>query len=151
MIKTFEIYLVTLFLKKILNIFLIFFALTFILNLLEEINFFKDLKILKSVLFSSLENVALNFENNEDAKVQIMGLLESRALDFENVIITSVNEGTLPKGKMHSSLIPYDLRKKHSLLTYSERDAIYTYHFYRLIKRAKNIYLIYNTYLTLLK
>ena len=114
--------------------------------LINKFSFFKDLKILKSVLFSSLENVALNFENNEDAKVQIMGLLESRALDFENVIITSVNEGTLPKGKMHSSLIPYDLRKKHSLLTYSERDAIYTYHFYRLIKRAKNIYLIYNNY-----
>ena len=115
-------------------------------SLANKFSFFKDLKILKSAIFSSLENVALGFENNEDAKVKIMGLLESRALDFENVIISSVNEGTLPKGKIHSSLIPYDLRKKHGLLTYSERDAIYTYHFYRLIKRAKNIFLIYNNH-----
>ena len=75
-----------------------------------------------------------------------MGILESRAIDFENVIITSLNEGILPKGKTQSSLIPYDLRKKHGLLTYGERDAIYTYHFYRLIKRAKNVFLIYNNF-----
>ena len=115
-------------------------------RLANRFSFFKDLKILKSAIFSSLENATLGFENNEDAKVKIMGILESRALDFENVIISSVNEGTLPKGKMHGSLIPYDLRKKHGLLTYSERDAIYTYHFYRLITRAKNIFLIYNNY-----
>ncbi len=115
-------------------------------RLINRFSCFKDIKILKSVIFSSLENIALGFENNENAKVKIMGLLESRALDFENVIITSVNEGALPKGKMHSSLIPYDLRKKNGLLTYSERDAIYTYHFYRLIKRAKNVFLIYNNY-----
>ena len=115
-------------------------------RILNTFSFFKDLKILKSVLFSSLENGALGFETNENAKVKIMGLLESRALDFENVIISSVNEGILPKGKIHSSLIPFDLRKKHNLLTYSERDAIYTYHFYRIIKRAKNIFLIYNNY-----
>lgn len=114
--------------------------------LINKFSFFKDLKILKSALFSSLENVALGFENNESGKVKFMGLLESRALDFENVIISSVNEGTLPKGKTHSSLIPYDVRKKHGLFTYNERDAIYTYHFYRLIKRAKNIFLIYNNY-----
>jgi len=115
-------------------------------HLANKFSFFKELKILKSAIFSALENVVLGFENNEDAKVKIMGLLESRALDFENVIISSVNEGTLPKGRIHSSLIPYDLRKKHGLLTYSERDAIYTYHFYRLIKRAKNIFLIYNNH-----
>jgi len=115
-------------------------------GLINKFSCFKDMQILKSLIFSSLENIVLSFENNENAKVKIMGLLESRALDFENVIITSVNEGALPKGKMHSSLIPYDLRKKHGLLTYSERDAIYTYHFYRLIKRAKNVFLIYNNY-----
>jgi len=115
-------------------------------RLANNFSFFKDLKILKSAIFSSLESATLSFENNEDAKVKIMGILESRALDFENVIISSVNEGTLPKGKTYRSLIPYDLRKKHRLLTYSERDAIYTYHFYRLITRAKNIFLIYNNY-----
>ena len=81
-----------------------------------------------------------------NAKVQIMGLLETRALDFKNIIITSLNEGILPKGKTHASLIPYELRKKHNLLTFDERDAIYTYHFYRLIKRAENIFLIFNNF-----
>ena len=73
-----------------------------------------------------------------------MGILESRCLNFENVIISSLNEGVLPKGKVQNSLIPYDLRKKHGLLTHSEADSIYTYHFYRLIKRAKKIFLVYN-------
>jgi len=74
-----------------------------------------------------------------------MGMLESRALDFETVIITSLNEGVLPAGKSDNAYIPYDLKQEYKLPTYREKDAVYTYHFYRLLQRAKNVYLLYNT------
>src|SRR5690606_33094991 len=65
--------------------------------------------------------------------------------DFENVIITSMNEGTFPAGKSMNSFIPYDVKKELGLPTYKEKDAIYSYHFYHLLLRAKNVYLLYNT------
>ena len=74
-----------------------------------------------------------------------MGMLETRVLDFETVIITSVNEGVLPGGKNDSSFIPFDVKKYFGLPTYQEKDAIFSYHFQRLLQRAKNVYLIYNT------
>ena len=74
-----------------------------------------------------------------------MGMLESRVLDFETVVIVSVNEGILPAGKTNNSFIPFDVKLENNLPTYKEKDAIYTYHFYRLLHRAKNIHLIYNT------
>ncbi len=87
----------------------------------------------------------LDFSGEPFSGLQLMGMLESRCLDFETVIISSVNEGVLPAGKSINSFIPYDLKRAYDLPTYKEKDAIYTYHFYRLIQRAKNVYLIYNT------
>ncbi len=87
----------------------------------------------------------LDFSGEPFRGLQLMGMLESRCLDFETVIISSVNEGILPAGKSTNSFIPYDLKRAYNLPTYKEKDAIYTYHFYRLTQRAKNIYLIYNT------
>jgi hypothetical protein len=74
-----------------------------------------------------------------------MGVLESRVLDFETVIVTSMNEGKFPAGKSQNSFIPYDVKRELGLPTFKEKDAIYTYHFYHLLQRAKNIYLLYNT------
>lgn len=72
-----------------------------------------------------------------------MGVLESRLLDFETVIISGVNEGILPAGKQHNSFIPFDVKIENGLPTYKEKDAIYAYHFYRLLQRAKKfIYFI---------
>ena len=85
------------------------------------------------------------FEGEPLDGLQIMGILESRVLDFETVIITSVNEGKLPAGKSMNSFIPYDVKKEYGLPTFKEKDAIYTYHFYHLLQRAKNIYLLYNS------
>ncbi len=87
----------------------------------------------------------VSFEGEPLNGLQIMGVLESRVLDFETVIITSMNEGKLPAGKSQNSFIPYDVKKELGLPTFKEKDAIYTYHFYHLLQRAKNIYLIYNT------
>lgn len=85
------------------------------------------------------------FEGEPLQGLQIMGVLESRVLDFETVIITSVNEGKFPSGKSNNSFIPYDIKRELGLPTYKEKDAIYTYHFYHLLQRAKTIYLIYNS------
>ena len=87
----------------------------------------------------------VSFEGEPLNGLQIMGVLESRVLDFETVIITSMTEGTLPAGKSQNSFIPYDVKRELGLPTFKEKDAIYTYHFYHLLQRAKNIYLLYNT------
>ena len=105
------------------------------------------LNTIKSVqtLFAELTSTAsLDFKGDAYDGLQLMGVLETRVLDFENVIITSVNEGVFPSGKSNASFITYDLKEQFNLPRYSEKDAIYTYHFYRLLQRAKNITLLYN-------
>lgn len=87
----------------------------------------------------------VSFEGEPLEGLQVMGVLESRVLDFENVIITSLNEGKLPAGKSSQSFIPHDVKRELGLPTYKEKDAIYTYHFYHLLQRAKNFYLLYNS------
>lgn len=87
----------------------------------------------------------VSFEGEPLEGLQVMGVLESRVLDFDNVIITSVNEGKFPAGKSSNSFIPYDVKVELGLPTFKEKDAIYTYHFYHLLMRAKNIYLLYNS------
>ncbi|MCM5662104.1 PD-(D/E)XK nuclease family protein [Galbibacter mesophilus] len=104
-----------------------------------------DLKSLKKVYAELLSLETVDFKGEPLQGLQIMGMLESRNLDFENVILTSVNEGILPAGKTSNSFIPFDLKIAFGLPTYKEKDAIYSYHFYRLLQKAKNIYLLYNT------
>ena len=87
----------------------------------------------------------VSFEGEPLNGLQVMGVLESRVLDFDTVIVTSMNEGKFPAGKSQNSFIPYDVKRELGLPTFKEKDAIYTYHFYHLLQRAKNIYLLYNT------
>lgn len=104
-----------------------------------------DLKSIK-ILFRQLASTeTLDFIGEPLSGLQIMGMLESRNLDFTRVIITSVNEGILPGGKSNNSFIPFDVKRQYGLPTHKERDAIYTYHFYRLIQRAESVHIIYNT------
>ena len=77
--------------------------------------------------------------------LQVMGLLETRNLDFDVVNMLSVNEGVIPKNKNSNSLIPYDVRKYYNLPTYNQQQAVYAYHFYRLLHNAKKINLFYNS------
>ena len=74
-----------------------------------------------------------------------MGMLETRNLDFEHVILLSANEGFLPTGKSDNSFIPFDIRRETGLPTYMDKDAVFAYHFYRLTQRCKSLTLIYNT------
>ena len=104
-----------------------------------------SLAVLHSVYKQVIDLAEVSFEGEPLSGLQIMGVLESRVLDFENVIITSLNEGKFPAGKGMNSFIPFDVKKELGLPTFKEKDAIYSYHFYHLLLRAKNVYLLYNT------
>jgi ATP-dependent helicase/nuclease subunit B len=116
-----------------------------LIRLNSKYNHIKDIATLYSVYKELLSSETLDFKGEPLQGLQIMGMLESRVLDFETVIISSVNEGILPAGKSNNSFIPYDVKLENKLPTYKEKDAVYTYHFYRLLQRAKNIFILYNT------
>ncbi len=105
-----------------------------------ELNYSLVIDLFKTAL--GAEQVA--FYGEPLMGLQVMGVLETRTLDFENLILTTVNEGVLPSGKSNNSFIPYDIRRYYEMPVHNERDAIYAYHFFRLLQRAKNIHLIYN-------
>lgn len=105
----------------------------------------KDIASLFNVYKELLASETLDFQGEPLQGLQVMGMLESRVLDFETVIISGVNEGILPSGKTNNSFIPFDVKLENKLPTYKEKDAVYTYHFYRLLQRAKKIYILYNT------
>lgn len=77
--------------------------------------------------------------------MQVMGVLETRNLDFRHVILLSVNEGQLPKAGGDASFIPYNLRKAFGMTTIDHKIAVYAYYFYRLLQRAEKATLLYNT------
>ncbi len=114
-------------------------------QLLTRYSYAKSLKTLHSLYKEVLSSESLDFQGEPLQGLQILGMLESRVIDFETVIITSVNEGILPSGKGNNSFIPFDVKLQYGLPTYKEKDAVYTYHFYHLLQRAKNVYILYNT------
>ena len=114
-------------------------------SILDSKPFLHSLRALRFLFVELVSIEKIDFKGEPFGGLQIMGVLESRNLDFENVILTSVNEGILPAGKTQNSFIPYDIKKEYGLPTYKEKDAIYAYHFYRLVQRAKNIHILYNT------
>jgi hypothetical protein len=120
-----------------------------IFNQLQQLNssnnYINSIKVLQHIYKDLLSKETLDFKGKPHQGLQIMGMLESRVLDFDTVIIVSVNEGILPAGKTNNSFIPFDVKIENGLPTYKEKDAIYTYHFYRLLQRAQNVHIIYNT------
>ncbi|MBI1183013.1 hypothetical protein GC194_01985 [bacterium] len=88
---------------------------------------------------------SISFEAEPVDGLQLMGLLESRMIDFDRLFILSVNEGIIPKSSRHQSLIPYGIRKAFGMNTFREDDAVSAYYFYRLLQRASKINLYYNT------
>ena len=107
--------------------------------------FVKSISLLVLIFKELTKSEKIDFVGEPLMGIQFMGLLETRLLDFDNIIITNLNEGILPAGKKSVSFLPFDLKKKFEIPTFVENDAIYTYHFYRLLQRAKNVYLLYNT------
>lgn len=90
-------------------------------------------------------SISIPFRGEPLSGLQIMGVLETRALDFENLIILSMNEGIFPMTKVANTFIPHNLRKGFGLSTLEHQDSIYAYYFYRMIYRAKKLYLLYDT------
>ena len=97
-----------------------------------------------SILRQYMRSVSIPFKGEPLDGLQVMGLLETRALDFKNVVILSANEGTLPRTQNNNSFIPYNLRKGYGLPTFEEHDAIMAYNFYRLISNAEQVHLVYD-------
>jgi len=92
-----------------------------------------------------LKNIKAPFSGEPIGGLQVMGMLETRLLDYKNVILLSVNENIIPSRKKTSTYIPYDIRRHFSMPTHHDHHAVEAYHFYRLLQRAENIYIFYNT------
>ena len=107
---------------------------------------FTSVKIFQQLFSEIINTTTIDYQGDAYNGLQIMGVLETRVLDFKNIIVASLNEGVLPSGKSNNSYITNDLKKEYHLPTYIEKDAIYTYHFFRLLHRAKNITLLYNNF-----
>jgi ATP-dependent helicase/nuclease subunit B len=100
--------------------------------------------LLRSLYHQLIAGQKLNFVGEPLKGLQILGVLETRTIDFERVLVAGVNEGILPSLGGQPSWVPYDVKKEFGLPTQEDQDAIFTYHFYRLMYRAKEVYLLYN-------
>lgn len=115
------------------------------LQLLAEAGVPLTLSIVKYAIRQQMGGVSLSLKGDATHGLQIMGLLETRTLDFKNVIMLSVNEGKLPTGITYNSIIPFDFKfQDESLENYLYKDQVYAYHFFRLLQRAEQVVLIYD-------
>lgn len=101
--------------------------------------------IFKQLFNKFTRNYPIAFLGEPLAGIQVMGMLETRALDFDTVFILSANEGFLPAQQLYTGYIPYDLRAHYKLPGKTEQDAVFAYYFYRLLQFSKNIHVLYNT------
>ena len=104
-----------------------------------------SLKMLSRLVKQFASETRLSFSGEPLSGLQVMGMLETRSLDFEHVILLSANENILPKPKSQYSFIPYEVKRLFGLRLHHDQDAIYAYHFYRLLQRARRVSIIYNT------
>ena len=114
-------------------------------NYINFNDYIKSIKSLDTIYTELLKTCKSPFESSNYNGIQIMGMLETRLLNFDNIFIISMNEGILPKGKINNSYIPFEIKKKFGLNTHFEKDAIFSYHFFRLIKGARKIVITHNT------
>ncbi|MBX2967542.1 MAG: PD-(D/E)XK nuclease family protein [Cyclobacteriaceae bacterium] len=117
------------------------------LNRTEEIlgNQYSDLRSFQRFFRQYVRTVRIPFSGEPLQGLQLMGMLETRNLDFKNVYILSLNEGSLPSGGSKGSYIPFNIRRAYTLPTLQHQDAMYAYLFYRIIQRAENVSIFYNT------
>ncbi len=113
-------------------------------NHMKDYDFEISIDALEVLMNQLVNSENLDFQGEPLEGLQFMGLLETRLLDFENIILLSVNEGKLPLGNTQNTYLPFDVRRNFGLNTFLENDSIYAYHFYRLLQNSKNIYLLYN-------
>ncbi|MCK4919974.1 MAG: PD-(D/E)XK nuclease family protein [Bacteroidales bacterium] len=114
-------------------------------NLFEEHSFVDSLDSFIRIFRKVLSGYNIPFTGEPLKGIQLMGILESRLLDFKNVILLSMNEGVMPASQMAYSYIPANLRYAFELPGKEDKDAIYAYYFYRLLQRAESISILYNS------
>lgn len=127
---------------------ILFFCITILTRLSKQIKSFKKeiaLDILARIIKKAVENQTIPFEGEPLNGFQIMGVLESRTIDFEDITFLSFNERVFPRKSPDNTFIPYNLRKGYGLTTTEYYDAMYAYYFYRLLQRAKRVTMVYNT------
>lgn len=117
----------------------------YIASLQEEDHFIEEISTLEKIYTRLARRHKVTFKGEPLEGLQILGMLETRNLDFDNITLLSVNEGVLPLGRSENTLIPYVLKKAFNIPTFEEKDAIYAYHFYCMLQRAKHINLVYSS------
>ncbi len=133
---------------EILELEFLFFLYTAFNQIEEQLinkNIEVNLKTLRRMVSKVIRNFKIPFSGEPLCGLQIMGLLETRAIDFKNIVILSFNEGIYPKTSATPSYIPYNLRKGFRLPTLEHQDSIFAYYFYRLLQRAEHVEIFYNT------
>ena len=103
-----------------------------------------DNTTLRRLVSQLVSSSSIPFHGEPVVGVQIMGVLETRNIDFDHLLLLSCNEGNMPKGVNDSSFIPYTIRKAHHLTTIDNKVALYSYYFHRLLQRARDITIAYN-------
>ncbi len=120
-----------------------------IVNYLEKLqstrHYINELETLRKIYIRVAQRHQIALIGEPLSGLQIMGMLETRNLDFDRVIILSAGEGILPASRVDNTLIPYDLRRMAQLPTYHEKDSVYAYNFYHLLLRAQEVYLVYSS------
>ena len=104
-----------------------------------------NLRSFKQLFYQFWQTESLSFLGNPIEGLQIMGILETRTIDFKRLIILGMNEGNLPKTNVVNSFIPFDLKKHHQLPVEEDRQAIFAHHFYRLLHRTEEVWMTYNS------
>lgn len=125
-----------------------FFRMYQLLNRLNMLITSGDLEVdsytLQRLIRQLIQSTTIPFHGEPIGGLQIMGVLETRNLDFQHVLVLSCNEGNMPKGINDSSFIPYNIRKAYGLTTSDHKAALYSYYFHRMIQRANDVTLLYN-------
>jgi len=127
------------FMHKIITLFT-----SFVNAIGDEIKF-ENNRMYNKLMVSLIKQNNIAFEGRSDNNMQILGFMETRCLDFDNVIMLSMNENTFPKSSSKQSMIPYGLRKAFGMPSIEFQDSIYAYYFYRLLQRSSNIKLLYSS------
>ena len=112
-------------------------------DVLREYDFINTIGDIYHIFNNELESQKISLVGDPLSKIQFCGLFETRLLDFDSVIFTSMSENVMPPSKGYDSFVPYDLRLNKNLFTNKYKTAIYSYHFYRLLQRAESIFLLY--------
>src|SRR5690606_5656516 len=113
-------------------------------NQISPYSFPVSMETLEVLINQLVNSETIDFQGEPLEGLQVMGLLETRLLNFENIILLSATEGKLPLGNTQNTYLPFDIRRHFNLHTFLENDSIYAYHYYRLIQESQNVHLLFN-------